>query len=185
MTGAVYAPSMPTPNDVAPSPAFASPVVISIVAKSKTGKTTLIERLLPGLKQRGLRVGVLKHHSHQSSFDTPGKDTHRLAEAGADVVVGVSPVQVATFRREEPSDDLGEIIERECAGLDLVLTEGYKRGPFPKIEVHRAERSPDLICAPEELFALVTDQHWPLDVPQFGLDDIEAIGDYIADSMQP
>ena len=79
------------------------PPVVSFVAKSGTGKTTFLEDLIPLLKAEGLRVGLLKHHSHISSFDTPGKDTHRLAEAGADVVVGASPVQVATFRREPGS----------------------------------------------------------------------------------
>ena len=148
------------------------PVVVSVVAKSKTGKTTLPESLIPHLKSHGLNVGVLKHHSHLSSFDTPGKDTHRLAEAGADLVVGASPVQVATFRRESGSDNLEAVIADHFVGTDLVLTEGNKRGPFPKIEVHRSARSDELLCAPDEMLALVTDRVWPLAVPQFGLDDI-------------
>lgn len=148
------------------------PAVVSVVAKSKTGKTTLLESLIPHLKSHDLNVGVLKHHSHLSSFDTPGKDTHRLAEAGADVVVGASPVQVATFRRESGSDNLEAVIADHFAGTDLVLTEGYKRGPYPKIEVHRSARSDVLLCSPGEMIALVTDREWPLAVPQFGLDDV-------------
>jgi integrase len=65
--------------------------VVSVVARSDTGKTTFLEALLPALKGMGVRVAVVKHHHHTSSFDTPGKDTFRLAEAGADLVVGVSP----------------------------------------------------------------------------------------------
>ena len=151
------------------------PKVVSVVAKSGSGKTTLLERLIPCLKQRGLRIGLLKHHSHVSSFDVPGKDTFRLAEAGADIVVGVSPVQVATFRRPPGSADLGEVIERHFGDVDLVLTEGHKRGPYPKIEVHRSARSDQLLCAPSELLALVTDTEWPIPVPQFGLDDVSGI----------
>ncbi|RME43257.1 MAG: molybdopterin-guanine dinucleotide biosynthesis protein B [Chloroflexi bacterium] len=155
------------------------PPVISIVAKSGTGKTTFIEKLIPHLKTRGLRVGVLKHHSHNTPFDTPGKDTYRHFQAGADVVVGASAVQVAVFRRENGAADLDAVIRREFAGLDLVLTEGFKRGSYPKIEVHRAERSADLLCSEEELLAVATDERLELNVPQFDLDDIEAVADFI------
>ncbi len=156
-----------------------TPPIVSIVAKSGTGKTTLLEKLLPELKGRGLAVGVLKHHSHLSSFDVPGKDTYRLADAGADVVVGASPVQVAVFRRENGSGDLDAVIARNFAGMDLVLTEGYKRGSYPKIEVHRSERSDELLCDPGEMLALVTDRPWDLPVPQFDLDDAAGLAEFL------
>jgi len=153
--------------------------VVSVVAKSGTGKTTLLEKLLPELESRGVRVGVLKHHSHLSSFDVPGKDTHRLAEAGAEVVVGASPVQVAVFRRQAGSTDLDAVIAAHFSDMDLVLTEGYKRGAYPKIEVHRSARSGELLCNPDELLALVTDHTWDLPVPQFGLDDASGLADFL------
>ena len=161
-----------------------APPIVSIVARSQTGKTTLIEALLPELKRSGLRVAVVKHHHHTSSFDTPGKDTHRMAEAGADLVLGVSPVQVATFSREAGSDDLDAVIARHCVGFDLVLTEGYKRGDFPKIEVHRAQRSVELLCEFDEMLALVTDGRWDTSVPQFGLDDVAGLGRYLVDWLE-
>jgi molybdopterin-guanine dinucleotide biosynthesis protein B len=156
------------------------PPIVSVVARSNTGKTTVLEGLLPALNRAGLRVAVVKHHHHTSSFDTPGKDTFRLAEAGADLVVGVSPVQVATFSRETGSDDLDSVIARHCAGYDLVITEGYKRGDYPKIEVHRAERSTDLLCNFGEMLALVTDTAWDTDVPQFSLDDTNGLAAFLA-----
>lgn len=156
-----------------------SPPIISIVARSQTGKTTLIEALLPELKRAGLRVAVVKHHHHTSSFDTPGKDTHRMAEAGADLVLGISPVQVATFSREAGSEDLDAVIARHCAGYDLVLTEGYKRGKYPKIEVHRSERSTELLCSFDEMLALVTDGEWDNSVARFGLDDAKGLAEFI------
>jgi molybdopterin-guanine dinucleotide biosynthesis protein B len=158
-----------------------TPPIASVVAKSKTGKTTLLERLIPELKARGIRLAVIKHHSHLSSFDTPGKDTHRLAEAGADVVIGASPVQLATFNRLSSPLRLEELVEQHLADVDLALTEGYKSGPFPKIEVHRSARSDELLCTPDEMLALMTDRHWELDVPQFDLDDVTGLAGFLID----
>jgi molybdopterin-guanine dinucleotide biosynthesis protein MobB len=155
------------------------PPVVSVVARSGTGKTTVLEGLIPALRKRGLRVAVVKHHHHTSSFDTPGKDTFRLADAGADLVVGVSPVQVATFNRQQGSEDLDAVVAETCVGYDLVLTEGFKRGSYPKIEVHRAERSDELLCSFDEMLALVTDTEWDTTVPQFRLDDSESLADFL------
>jgi molybdopterin-guanine dinucleotide biosynthesis protein MobB len=149
------------------------------VAKSNTGKTTLIESLVPELRARGLAVGVVKHHSHTSSFDVPGKDTFRMAAAGADVVVGISAVQVAVFRARDNTGTFEEAIYQHCAGMDLVLTEGYKRGPFPKIEVHREARSSELLCAPDEMLALVSDRTWDLPVHQFHPGNTSEIADFL------
>jgi len=154
--------------------------VVSIVAKSGTGKTTLLAALLPLLKERGLRVGVLKHHSHVSSFDTPGKDTYRFAEAGADIVIGASPVQVAIFKRQNASADLDAVIAENFDGMDLVLVEGYRRGTYPKIEIHRAARSAELLCDPEEMLALVTDRRWDLPIRQIDLNDPGELVDLLA-----
>lgn len=155
------------------------PPIISVVAKSGSGKTTFLEKLIPELKARGLRVGVLKHHGHPTPFDTPGKDTTRHFEAGADVVIGASAVQVAIFRRQNGAEDLEAVIAEHMADLDLVLTEGYKRGPHPKIEIHRAARSTELLCAPAEPLALVTDEPFAIETPQFGLEDAAAVADFL------
>jgi molybdopterin-guanine dinucleotide biosynthesis protein B len=155
------------------------PPVVSVVARSGTGKTTVLEGLVPALKARGVRVAVVKHHHHTSSFDTPGKDTFRLADAGADLVVGVSPVQVATFSRQQGSADLDAVIAETCVGYDLVITEGYKRGDYPKIEVHRSARSSELLCTFDEMLALVSDTPWDTEVPQFALDDADGLADFI------
>lgn len=157
----------------------ARPAVVSFVAKSGTGKTTFLEKLVPVLKARGLRVGVLKHHAHATPFDIPGKDTYRMAQAGADVVVGACSVQVAVFRQENGSADLESVIDRHLAGLDIVLVEGYKRGDYAKIEIHRAACHADLLCAPEELLALVTDEPYPAPVPQFGLEDLQGVAGFL------
>ena len=102
-----------------------------------------------------------------------------MAEAGADLVLGISPVQVATFSREPGSADLDAVIARHCVGYDLVITEGYKRGAHPKIEVHRSERSSELLCEFDEMIALVTDAQWDTDVAQFDLDDPAGVAELL------
>jgi molybdopterin-guanine dinucleotide biosynthesis protein MobB len=160
-----------------------APAVVSIVARSNTGKTTLIESLIPEIQSHGLSVGVLKHHERPTLFDLPRKDTSRVSLAGADVVVGVSPVQVATFRAAvEP--DLDDILRSSFQDVDLVLTEGHRSGAYPKIEVHRAERSNELLCREDELLAAVTDVELPVHVPQFGLNDTRGIAAFLVRWLQ-
>jgi len=158
--------------------------VVSFVAKSGTGKTTFLEQLIPELVVRGLRVGVLKHHAHTTPFDVPGKDTYRLAQAGAQVVVGACSVQVAVFRQEDGSADLEAVIARDLADTDLVLTEGFKRGTYPKIEVHRSSHHPELLCDASELLALITDEQLDVDVPQFALADFAGVAAFLCDWAQ-
>ncbi len=152
--------------------------VISIVGKSGVGKTTLLEKLIPELKRRGYRVATIKHDVHGFEIDQPGKDTWRHAQAGSDHVVIASPNRIAHIQRLERELTLPEIVVT-IHDADIVLTEGYKRGPAPKVEVSRAERGRELICAPEELVAIATDQPYDLDVPQFGLDDVVGLADLI------
>jgi molybdopterin-guanine dinucleotide biosynthesis protein MobB len=173
------------------APESRQPVIISFVARSGTGKTTFLEKLLPELKAFGLRVGIVKHHAHATSFDVPGKDTYRLSQAGADVVVGVGSLQTAVFMPGDASDDLDGVILRHCSGLDLVLTEGYRRGDYPKVEIHRAARAASdgapsqLLCGAEELVAVVTDERLslPASVPQFELDDATGLAHYLVEHL--
>lgn len=165
-----------------------TPMVVSFVSLSGAGKTAFLEKLVPEIKKLGIRVGVLKHHAHPTPFDVPGKDTYRLSEAGADIVVGVGPVQTAIFIPADDSTNLEAVIQRHLTDVDLVLTEGYKRGRYPKIEVHRAARTDKngveegLLCDATELLAVVTDEPLllPKTVPQFDLDDAPGVASLLA-----
>ncbi len=151
---------------------------VTIVGKSGTGKTTVLEKLVPELVQRGLRVAVVKHHAHTTPIDNSGKDSARFAQAGADLVVVASPVEMARFERTDHELKLAEIVER-ITNVDLILTEGFKREPAPKIEVSRAETSETLLASPEELIAVVTDHALNLNIPTFDLDDAAGVAEFI------
>ena len=146
--------------------------------QSGVGKTTFLEKLIAELKGRGLRVAVIKHDVHGFQIDRPGKDSWRLAQAGSDSVVIASPKKLALIKRLEGEMALGEIAAF-LTDVDIILTEGYKRGDAPKIEVSRRGRGGELLCTPDELVAIVSDQPFDLDVPQFGLDDTAGIVDLL------
>ena len=110
--------------------------IVSVVGKSNAGKTTLLEKLIPELKRRGYRVATVKHDAHSFEMDEPGKDTWRHRQAGADVVVISSKDKMAMIRRVDEELSLLEIADT-ITGVDIILTEGFKRGPAPKIEVSR------------------------------------------------
>ena len=164
-----------------------NPPIISIVSKKGTGKTTLLEKLIVELKSRGYRVGVVKHDAHSFNIDHEGKDSWRLTQAGSDVTLITSPAKVVMVKRnsEEQEPTLAEAVNAYCHGMDLVLTEGFKRSPMPKIEVHRQERSATLMCRGDEhdptLVAVASDQPLQLDVPVFHIDDTNGLADLIVD----
>jgi len=160
-----------------------TPPTICVVGRSKSGKTTLLEKLIRELKQRGYRVATIKHHSHPGfEIDQPGKDTWRHAQAGSDHVVIAAPDKVASIRRVDREPTLEEIAAT-IDDVDVILAEGYKRTGKLKIEMVRAERSTEPICTPDELLALVTDVAVPYDVPQFGLEDVVGLADLIETLM--
>lgn len=160
---------------------------VSFVAKSGTGKTTLLEKVIAELKGRGYRVGAIKHDAHRFDIDHPGKDSHRLTAAGADTMLISSPEKLALVKRHEASPPIGELIAAYFGDVDIVLTEGFKKSDLPKIEVHRKERSATLICRGEEndpsLIAVASDERLALDVPVFDLNDAAGIAAFLVDKF--
>jgi len=153
--------------------------VISVVGRSDAGKTTLLEKLIGELSGRGYRVAVIKHHAHGDfDLDVPGKDSWRLSHAGSAVVAIASPTKLALIRQLDKEWSLGEIAAL-VPDADIVLTEGYKGGTAPKIEVSRRAVSRELLCSPNELVAIAADHLFDLDVPQFDLDDAVGLADLL------
>ncbi len=160
---------------------------VSFVAKSGTGKTTLLEKVIAELKERGYRVGAIKHDAHRFDIDHPGKDSHRMTAAGADTMLISSPEKLALVKRHAASPPIGELIATYFGDVDIVLTEGFKKSDLPKIEVHRRERSTTLLCRGDEndpsLIAVASDETLELDVPVFDINDAAGIASFIAEKF--
>ncbi|ACV64218.1 molybdopterin-guanine dinucleotide biosynthesis protein B [Desulfofarcimen acetoxidans DSM 771] len=154
--------------------------VVAVVGRSDAGKTTFLEKLLKELKLRKIKVGTIKHDVHGFDIDKPGKDTWRHAQAGADTVVISSPSKVAIIKKVPEELSLDQVVAM-VTDMDILLTEGYKRSNKPKIEINRTEHSSELVCAPDELIALVTDAEWDIGVPLFGLDDAVGVADLLVE----
>ncbi len=155
--------------------------IISVIGRKNSGKTTLLERLIPALSCRGFRVGTLKHH-HCGSFeaDTPGKDSWRHARAGAVLSGVLAKGKTALFLEHEEPMAPEEIVRLFADRVDVVLTEGFAHAGFPIIEVIRgAHGGSPLSTGADRLLALVTDGEWDLGVPRFGLGEIEALADFL------
>lgn len=150
-------------------PSSQSLPVLGFVAFSGTGKTTLLSQLIPALRERGVRCAVIKHSHHDFEIDKPGKDSHRLRQAGADQVILASPHR--TFWVQEGDGEteprLTDLVARlDPAGLDLVLVEGFRGEDIPKIEVHRPSLGTPLLCTDDpRIIALACDESPAAAVP--------------------
>jgi molybdopterin-guanine dinucleotide biosynthesis protein B len=158
--------------------------IVSIVGKSDSGKTTLIEKLVPELCRRGYRVATVKHDVHGFEVDREGKDSWRHKKAGAHTVVISSPLKVAVIRDVDHDADLSEIRDRYIRDVDLILSEGFKRNSQPKIEVSRREKHRDLLCTKEDnLLAIAADQPFDIGVPCLDLNDASGLVDLIEEKI--
>ena len=158
--------------------------IVSIVGTSDCGKTTLIEQLLPRLIRKGYRVATVKHDVHGFEIDREGKDSWRHKRAGASTVVLSSPERIAVIRDVEKELTLEEIRNVCVQDVDLIVTEGYKRSAFPKIEVNLTRDSEELLCKIDDnLVAVVSNRTPCLDVPFFRADEIERLADWLEEKL--
>ncbi len=153
--------------------------LIGLAGWSGAGKTTLLTRVLPLLIARGLRVSTIKHAHHKFDVDTPGKDSYAHREAGATEVLVSSGRRFALMHelRDEAEWPLRDLLQK-ITPVDLVIVEGFKADPHPKIEVHRIENGkPFLHEQDRAIVAIATDAQPAARIPVLALDDIDAIAD--------
>ena len=154
--------------------------IVSIVGKSDSGKTTLLEKLTAELTQRGYKVASVKHDAHDFEIDKEGKDSWRHKKAGATTTIISSPHKVAALSNTDRDLRLSELRDRFVLEEDIILSEGYYRDTQPKIEVSQKERPYKLLCSNDKsLIAVASKYPMKLAVPWFHLDDIKSIVDFI------
>ncbi len=152
--------------------------IVSIVGKSKSGKTTLIEKLIRELKSRGYRVATIKHAPHGMSVDELGKDSWRHIAAGSEATAVSSPDKLVLIKPVAHDITLDEIAHFFGEDYDIILAEGFKQGSASKIEVHRKEVGPPLSDI-KKLIAIATDETLETKTRQFSLEDIRGLADFL------
>jgi molybdopterin-guanine dinucleotide biosynthesis protein B len=155
--------------------------IFGFAGYSGSGKTTLIEQLIPIFTARGITVSLIKHAHHTFEVDQPGKDSYRHRKAGCAEVLVTSSRRWALVHelRGAPEPTLAEQLQR-MSPCDLLLVEGYKHEPIPKLEVYRAEIGEPLIHPQDEnVVAIATDMRLNTALPQFDLNAPEAIADFV------
>ena len=149
------------------------PPILAVSGPSGSGKTRLLARLIPALAARGVSVAVLKHTRHAHPFDRPGKDTDVLRRAGAVAAAIEGPEGMAWFG---PAAGGLRAMARRLPKVDLVLAEGFRDEPVPRVEVHRRSVAREFLCAGDRrVLAVVTDEEPPRPIPTFGADEIEPL----------
>ena len=160
--------------------------IFGIAGYSGSGKTTLLEKLIPQFTARGLKVSVIKHAHHGFDIDRPGKDSYRHRAAGASEVLLSCNDRWALMheRRDEPDVTLDELLAR-LAPCDLVLIEGFKQEPVPKLEVYRLENGkPPLFPERSDIVAVASDADIATALPRLPLNDVGVIADFVLNHLQ-
>jgi len=154
--------------------------VISIIGRSNTGKTTLIEKLVPEFCRRGYRVATIKHAPGGFEIDREGKDSWRYKKAGAYKTILISPNELALIEVFEREYNVEELIGLYIKDADVILLEGHKNNPYPKIEVLRKDVEPLYRDGKEDQWiAVVGDEKQDVGVPNFQADEIQKLADLL------
>ena len=155
--------------------------IIGIAGFSGSGKTTLVEKVIPILVGEGLRVSLIKHAHHEFDVDQPGKDSYRHRHAGAsEVLVSSSKRWALMHELRGAAEPTLEDQLKQLSPCDLVLVEGYKTAPIPKVEVHRRDnQTPLLYPEDEHVVAVATDEALDTNLPQLDIDDAAAVARFI------
>ena len=163
--------------------------MLGFAAFSGTGKTTLLEKLIPQLVEHGIRIAMVKHAHHAFDIDKPGKDSHRLRKAGARQMLIASDQRMALMTENPTPQEprLDKLITRlDLDAVDLILVEGFKHVPFPKIELHREALGKTLLHPDDPAIIAIACDH-PIDagsLPSLDINDTAAIATFILGWLQ-
>ena len=160
------------------------PPILGFIGHSNTGKTTLLSKIIEHLSTSGLNLGAIKHHHRTFTIDHQGKDSQRFTAAGARKTIITGPQQTALIEQTPEQIPLEKLADSYLNDLDLILVEGFKQTPMPKIEVQRRELNLPLISRSDcyhdpNLIAVVSDLAQNLDVPLFKPETVTEICQFI------
>lgn len=155
---------------------------LALIGYSNSGKTALMQQMVNILKSRGYKVAVVKHAAHGYTADVEGTDSWLFAKAGADKVVIASQESVTIHDYSGPAKTLGQIVSL-INEVDIILIEGFKNEPGPKVEIFREGFSEELLANIEGRMALVSDVAREDVLPRFSFGELEALIDFIIESM--
>ncbi len=158
------------------------PSIVSIVGNSKSGKTTLIEKLIRELQLCGYRVATIKHTLEATLFDEPNKASWRHIQAGSEATAISSKDKVVLIKPVASAPTLDEIAHLFGEDYDIILAEGFKQDNAPKIEVHRKETGPPLKNI-KKLIAIATDEPIEIKTRHFSLDDVKGLADFLEEGF--
>ena len=151
--------------------------VFSFIGESKSGKTFIVEKVIKELKNRGYKVGVIKHSRCDFEINKKEKDTRRFQEAGADSVAFSSPNKFFLFKRSKKEVSIKEVIEEYLDDVDIIITEGYSKENFPKIVISKEVKEENLIY--DNLIAIVCKKQINKRIPVFTFDQIDKLVDFL------
>jgi molybdopterin-guanine dinucleotide biosynthesis protein MobB len=154
------------------------PPVVSIVGRSKSGKTTLIEKLIVELKARGYHIATAKHTHRDMTTPESDKDSDRHLKAGSEAAMIIDPHGLMMIKPLQNDINITQVAQLIGEDYDLILTEGFKEDDAPKIEVHRKENAPPLEGV-KKIFAIATNEPLDTKTRQFPLEDVKGIADLI------
>ena len=159
--------------------------ILSVVGRSNTGKTTFIEKLIPMLKAKGIRLATIKHHRHDFESDREGKDSYRHKKAGASISMIVSPQKVAFTADTDHELSIRELVSSYVSNVDLVIVEGFKEERAPKIELYTYSEELTPLCRDDrDVFAVMSDRPIDAPVPVLSRDDIAAAAELILTKLK-
>jgi molybdopterin-guanine dinucleotide biosynthesis protein B len=159
--------------------------IVSFVGHSGSGKTTFIEKLIPLLVLAGVKTAIIKHDVHGFEMDKPGKDTWRHKKAGAAATIISSDRKIGLVMDADHDHQPHELAFM-LDFVDMIITEGFKHGPYPKIEVFRPDATGDtapLCLGDPQLLAVISDRTVGCDAPVFGLDDFQPVADFMMERL--
>ena len=155
--------------------------VVSIIGHSGSGKTTFIEKLITELKSRDYKVATIKH-AQEVTFDDTGRDSWRHIQAGSETTIVSSPEKIVLVKPLTSDVNLDEVVRLLGDDYDIIITEGFKQGAAPKIEVHRKETG-QLLDDIKNLIAIATDESIKTDVKKFKITDVKGVADLIEEKF--